>query len=254
MSEVVQLLSTIKRQLKSQGLTYRDVARALDLSEPSVKRLFASERLTVERLAQISELLGFTMAELLQEAGASLPRLSTMTLEQEQQLVSDIHLLLVAVCVFNHWTVMEIVVAYRMTKAECLKRVLVLDRMGVIDLLPGDRIRLRVARDFDWLPDGPIRHFFLTQGLGSFLDCRFERPGESLDFAHGMLTGPAQAEFQVELRRLRVRLAALHQESAGAPLSQKRGTGVLLATREWEPAVFAKLRRDARSQAPAISP
>ena len=60
---VTQLIATIKRQLKSKGLTYRDVARALQLSEPSVKRLFSSERFTVDRLAQISHLLEFTLAD-----------------------------------------------------------------------------------------------------------------------------------------------------------------------------------------------
>lgn len=38
---------------------------------------------------------------------------------------------------------------YQLTRADRLKRLLVLDRMGLIALLPGDRIRLKVARDFD---------------------------------------------------------------------------------------------------------
>jgi hypothetical protein len=67
--------------------------------------------------------------------------------------------------------------------------------MGVIELLPGDRIRLKVARDFDWLPDGPIWRFFVGQGLSDFLDSGFDQPGQTLDFTHGMLTGSAEAEF-----------------------------------------------------------
>jgi hypothetical protein len=39
MTEIAQLIATIKLQLKAAGMTYRDVAQALDLSEPSVKRL-----------------------------------------------------------------------------------------------------------------------------------------------------------------------------------------------------------------------
>jgi transcriptional regulator with XRE-family HTH domain len=64
-TQISQLTVTIKQCLKAAGLTYRDVAKALDLSEPSVKRLLANGRLTVERLAQLCELLGMTMAELL---------------------------------------------------------------------------------------------------------------------------------------------------------------------------------------------
>lgn len=245
MSERAQLIATIKRQLKSQGFTYRDVARALKLSEPSVKRMFSSERLTVVRLSEISQMLGFTMAELLQESAGSASNLRTLTEAQEGQMVADMSLLLVAVCSFNHWMVNDIVAAYRFTRPECLKHLLALDRMGVIELLPGDRIRLRVARDFDWLPDGPIRRLFVGQGLRDFLDNGFNQPGQTLDFAHGMLTAPAEAELQLELRRLRARLATLHTESATSPLSQRRGTGLLLAMRQWEPPAFNAMRRAA---------
>lgn len=243
MSEVAQLVATIKRQLKAQGRTYRDVAQVLGLSEPSIKRLFASERFTVARLAQVSQWLGFTMAELLHESAASVPQLHTLTPAQETQLVSDTKLLLVAVCAFNHWTLEDITSLYRLTKPECLKRLLSLDRMGVIELLPGDRIRLRVARDFTWLPDGPIRRYFLEQGLADFLDSRFDQSGETLEFAHGMLTESALAEFQVELRRVRAKLATLHKESASSAFDLKRGAGVLFAMRTWEPFAFRKLRR-----------
>jgi len=243
MSEQAQLIATIKRLLKIQGLTYRDVAAALRLSEPSVKRLFSSERLTVDRLAQIGELLGFTMAELLQEAADAMPRLHTLTEAQESHLVSDIKLLVVAVCAFNHWALDDIVAAYRLTKAECLKQLLILDRLGVIQVLPGDRIRLRVARDFDWLPNGPIYRFFLEHGMHDFLDGEPGQPGQPLDFAFGMLTSSAQAELQLEIRRLRAKLTALHNESAVAPLKQRRGTSVLLAMRDWEPVGFRDLRR-----------
>jgi hypothetical protein len=149
----------------------------------------------------------------------------------------------VAVCAFNRWTLAEMVAAYRLSEAECLKRLLTLHRMGVIDLLPGSRIRLRVARDFDWLPEGPIRRYFASQGQADFLGAPFDGPDEALEFSHAMLTAPAAAELQRELRRLRQKLAVLHDESTAAPLDQRRGTGLMLAVREWEPAGFRGLRR-----------
>lgn len=243
MTQITQLILTIKQRLKAAGMTYRDVARALDLSEPSVKRLLASGRLTVERLAQLCDLLGLTMAQLLQESELSSPRLQMLTHEQEAQLVSNEKLLLVTVCALNHWSLEDIVSAYCLSKAECIKHLLVLERMGLADLKPGNRIRLLVARDFDWLSDGPIRDFFLQQGLPDFMASRFAAPDETLHFAHGMLTKPAYAQLQVEIHRLRSKLAALHNESLTAPLSEKCGTALLLAMRVWEPRAFRKLKR-----------
>jgi transcriptional regulator with XRE-family HTH domain len=243
MSEVTQLLTTIKRQLKLQGKTYRDVAGALGLSEASVKRLLTSDSFGVDRLVEISNLLGFTLAELAQEAALTGTRLHTLSEAQEKELVSDTKLLLVAVCALNHWTLADILAVYRLTEAECVQKLLHLDRLHLIALMPGNRIRLNVARDFDWLPDGPIRRYFRTQGLADFLDGTFDGADETLAFTHGMLTESALAAMQVEVRRLRARFAELHEESLASPLPKRRGSGLLLALREWEPAGFTALRR-----------
>jgi transcriptional regulator with XRE-family HTH domain len=242
-TEIIQLVATIKRQLKAQGLTYKDVGRALKLSEASIKRVFASERFTVTRLAQVGQLLGFTLAELLQESTSSLPPVGTLTREQEAQLVSDDKLLLVAVCSLNHWSLADILSVYQIEKMDAVKRLRILDRMGIIELLPGDRIRRRAKRDFDWIPDGPIRSYFAKQGLRDFVEGPFDPQDESLDFAHGMLTASAQAELKLELRRLRSKLVALHEQSIPAPLFEKDGIAVLLAIRRWEPIAFRRMRR-----------
>jgi len=246
MNEIKSLISATKKLLKSQGLTYRDVAKALGISEPSVKRMFASERLTLDRLAQVGELLGFTLAELMQEAASSSQRIRTLTEEQESFLVSDAKLLLTAVCALNHWKMADIVAAYQLTDAECLQCLLYLDRLRLIELLPGNRIRLIVARDFDWLPDGPIRKLFRSQAQDDFLGSSFRGQGESMNFVYGMLTDTAYAQFQSELQRLRRRFSELHEESLLSPLAVRHGAGVLLAARhDWEPAAFARLRRHA---------
>jgi len=242
MTEATQLISTIKKQLKIQGMTYRDVARALKLSEPSVKRLFASGRFTLDRLVQVSNLLGYTLTELSKEAQAGQLRLSTLTEKQEREVVSDPKLLVIAVCALNHWTLDEIMTTYRVSRAECIKYLLRLDKLRIIDLLPGNRIRINVARDFDWLPSGPIKQYFQSRGLGDFLKSNFAREDETMAFANGMLTDQALAQMRDELRRLRKKFAELHEESLAAPLDKRSGAGLLLAMRKWEPADFVKLR------------
>ncbi|MGA2549112.1 MAG: helix-turn-helix transcriptional regulator [Burkholderiaceae bacterium] len=246
MNEVTELVTILKRELKSQGLTYRDVARALGLSEPSVKRLFSTSRFTVARLVELSNLLGFTLAELLNESSTKADRLRTLTAEQEDKIVSDIKLMVVAACVLSHWTLTDIVAAYRISEAECVKRLVLLDRMGLIELLPHNRVRLRVSRDFDWLPQGAIRRFFRDEGQKDFLNADFTSPAETATFVHGMLTDAARAQLQNELLRLRSRFSALHDEGVRVPKAQRHGVGLFVAMREWEPEGFTALRRDVR--------
>ena len=117
-------------------------------------------------------------------------------------------------------------------------------RLAPIELLPGDRIRRRAKRDFDWIADGPIRRYFAQQGMAEFLAGPFDKD-ESPDFAHGMLTLSAQAELEAELRRLRSKLSSLHEQSIPASLAEKHGIGLLLAMRHGEPVAFRRLRRAA---------
>lgn len=243
MTELDQIFSTLKKRLKAQGMTYRDVATALQMSEPSVKRIFARRRLPADRLIEIANLLGFTLAELAQEAAVSENRLHTLTDAQERELVSDEKLLLVAVCVLNQWTVPEIGATYQLSEPECVQRLVKLDRLRMIHLLPGDRIRLNVARDFDWLPGGPIRRYFRGQGMEDFLKSGFTGADEVMGFSHGMLTDAAISKLLIEIRKLRQRFGELHDESLSAPLKKRRGCGMLLAMREWELTSFTKLRR-----------
>ncbi|MET3117936.1 hypothetical protein AAKU64_002158 [Undibacterium sp. GrIS 1.8] len=243
MTEVKQLVATLKKQLRLQGKTYKDVAIAFNLSEPSIKRLFTSGRFPVDRLVQLSNLLGFTLAELAQEASATETRLRTLTDAQEKELISDPKLLLVAVCALNHWSLNDIVGRYQLTETECLQKLLRLDRLQLIALLPSNRIRLNVARDFDWLANGPIKRYFQEQGLTDFLNSPFLQSDETLSFSSAMLTENAITKMQSELRQLRLKFAELHQESLSSPLPKRRGNGLLLAMREWEPMAFVELRR-----------
>ena len=243
MSELTQLFATLKRLLKARGLTYRDLAGPLALSEASVKRVFASGNLSLDRLATLCELLGLSLAELTAQAAADVPRVRQLTEAQEQDLVSDPRLLVVAACALNHWSAAEIVAHYRIEPLECLQYLLRLDRLRLIELLPGERIRLNLARDFDWLTDGPIRRYFREHGEADFLAARFDADDEAHVFVHGMLSAEARAAFLAQIRQLRQRFASGHEDSRAAPIGQKRGVGVLLAMREWEPPDFAGLRR-----------
>lgn len=187
-----------------------------------------------------------SLAELAHHADSAAASIRTLTAAQEKDLVAEPALLLVAACVLNGWSPDEITATYKFTKAECLKRLLTLDRLGLITLLPGDRVRRNVARDFDWLPEGPIQRFFRKQEKDDFLASDFAVEGENLFFLYGMLTLTAKVRLQAQLRKLKEEFAELHRESLAAPFSERGGACLLVAQREWEP---AQLRRASTTEA-----
>ena len=54
MAQRIQIVAELKRALRARGITYAQVARHLELSEASVKRLFAAGDFSLERLDRIS--------------------------------------------------------------------------------------------------------------------------------------------------------------------------------------------------------
>ena len=79
--------------------------------------------------------------------------------------------------------------------------------------------------------------------MHDFLSGEFAGENAVMAFSHAMLTDAAIARMQAEMRRLRQKFAELHEESLASPLPKRRGTGMLIALREWEIGAFSALRR-----------
>ena len=170
-------------------------------------------------------------------------RVVQLTLQQEREIVSDPKLLLVAIHALNHWTLDEIVAQYTISKTECVRLLTRLDRLRIIDLLPNNRIRVIVGRNFSWLPDGPFRRHFRGQLEANFFASRFDGKGEHLAFVNGMLPRNSNALIQHHMRRLEVEFTELHNQDVGLPLEDRFGTSLFIAMRPWAPDVFKKLQR-----------
>lgn len=244
MSQIAPLLTTLKREFKSRGITYRDAARQLGLSESSIKRLFSSSRLSLARLEQLCQLAGLELTDLVQEMAAGRRHLDRLTAEQEKEVAEDLQLLLVAICVLNRWTFEEIVATYRLSETDCVQKLARLDRLGLIELLPGNRIRLIVSGDFRWIPNGPIQRFFQRRVQPAFMKSTFSGAGEKLLFQSGMLSRESNAILIRKMEKLLTDFNELHREDMARPLDERYGSSILIALRAWEFDAFRDLRRD----------
>lgn len=243
MSETQQLISTLKKQLKANDMTYAHVAKKLGKSEATIKRLFSRKGFSLQMFENLCHLIGLDVMELARLAEIQRGGLRRLTEEQEMELVRHPHRLLVAVCALNQWDIKRISSTYRLEEGECLRYLLELDRLGLINLMPGNRIKIKVARDFQWILEGPIHTFFRCHIQMDFLGANFSKNGEYLRFQHAMLTPEANAQFQQKLQKLLAEFTDLHEDCKQAPPEKLFGTSVLVALRPWEPEEFEKLRR-----------
>lgn len=245
------LVEALKRILKSKGITYAMLAAGLGLSEATVKRMFARRDFTLQRVEDACRVAGVAFADLVQEASGGETGITYLSVEQEQEIVSDPKLMLVALCAVGNWTFEQIIDTYAMSEAECIACLSRLDRRRIIELAPGNRIRPLISRTFAWRPDGPIQRYFRERVESEYLSCKFDRPDELFLFVSGMLSRHSAADVIARMRDVVGDFAELHAADRSLPLSERHGTSVLVAIRPWEPRAFRALRRKNREPVPA---
>jgi len=237
------LVEVLKRELRSRGITYAHVARELRLSEASVKRMFSRRNFSLKRLDQVCQLANSEFSDIARALHQEESLISRLSHEQEQEIVSNPRLFLVAVCALNHVGFDQIVATYDISRPECIQLLARLDRLGFIRLLPNNRIRLLVSLDFSWLPDGPIQRFFKQQAHNEYFRSRFDRPDEFMVVVNGMLSRASSAAILTRLKRIAREFSELNNQDARLPLGERSAMSLLVAIRHWELAAFADLRR-----------
>ena len=239
------MVNTLKRKLRTRRVSYEQIARHLGLSLSTVKRLFSTGGFTLRRLEAVCELAEVDLLELARDAESERLRVTSLTVEQERELVADPELLLVAICALSRWRFERIFERYQMTRPHLIKLLVRLDRLGLIELLPENRIKLRVAPDFAWLPDGPIHRYFVNHVQTEFLTGAFDADRDLHRFAWGMLTAESAAVMRAKMADLVATFHDLARQDEVRPRQETRagGTCLLVALREWEPATFRAKRR-----------
>jgi len=245
MSTPAHLLQALCAHMRRAGLTYRELAARVGMSESSIKRLFSQGDMSLARLEQFCEAAGVPLHDVMQEALQAAPAIDELTLEQERSLVADPVLLLVAVCCLGHWGFEQIVETYAVDAAPCVAALVRLDRLGLIELKPLNRYRVRVSRAFRWRPDGPVQAYFRAHVVGDYFAGRFDGPGETLLAVPARLS-PASARLaRQHIERLAEELSRLHQDDARLSAHERDGYTLVVGLRSWELAAFTAMRRHA---------
>jgi len=242
-STTADLVLALKTELKAARMTYADLARALGMAESSVKRMLARGDMPLSRIDAICRALKLDFADLARRVADAQPLLAELTQEQERAVVADKKLLLVAICVLSQWTLEQITGSYRLNEAEAVKYLAQLDRIGIIELRPLNRYRLKLAKTFRWRPHGPVMDYFRENALLDYFSGGFDGAGEGLLLVHGSISRGLAPAFLERMQRVAQDFAQQHQADQKLADADRGGYTLLLAMRSWEFAAFAALRR-----------
>lgn len=245
MSTTHDLITALKAELKAAGLTYADLARELGMAESSIKRIFAKADMPLSRIDEVLRVLKMDFADLARKVADAQPLRRELTQEQESAVIADRKLLLVAICAFSQWTFEQMVATYTFTEAECVKYLVQLDRLGIIELRPLNRYRLKVAKGFRWRPHGPVMAYFREHVAADYFSGGFDGEGEMLMLVHGQIGRSLAASFVERLQRVGQDFAQQHLADQKLAPEQKRPYTLVVGMRSWLFAAFRDLKRDA---------
>jgi transcriptional regulator with XRE-family HTH domain len=244
MSLRIELIAALKRLLKSQGITYAALAKQLDLSEAAVKRMFSQQAISLARLEEVCAVLDVGLSELATETkSGGPPPLAELSDETEQLLVDNPSYMLGLYLTLNRWKEEEVMARYNFTKPQWTGVLVKLDRLGVIELLPENRYRLRTARNFRWRKDGPMERFFIKRLLPEFFGSPFLADNEHLILLSGMVSAASAQKISERLSEAADEFDSYLVQDAVLPTHQRVGVSLVVAQRPWSLHLFDDLRR-----------
>jgi transcriptional regulator with XRE-family HTH domain len=234
MSQTRQWTDTLKRCLKTRGLTYRDVAKALKLSEASIKRLFSERSFSLRRLEQICQLMDMSFSDLarLNELRYE-ERLTVLSIEQESALADDAILLSYFYLLLNGWKKGRIAKRFDLEEPRQIRLLARLDRLGLIELQPGNRVRLLTARRIQWRRGGPVRRLYEREVKQAFLKDSFARGVAHFGFESAELAPESARLILRRLTRLTRDFDEMAEMDQSLQATEKRGYGLMVAIRPW---------------------
>ena len=183
------------------------------------------------------------LTDLLELMHAAEPRIAELSEEQERALVNEPKLLLVGILAISYWSAVDMVATFRISTNELVRLLVRLDRMRLIDLLPDNHIKVRLARNFTWRKHGPIQRFFEQRIQQQFFETSFTHRGESRIVVFGALSRRSNELLQHRLQKLAEEFDSQVQEDKALDHRMRTGTTMVLAIRPWEPSQFTELRR-----------
>lgn len=154
------LLSNLRLQLRQHGWTARRIAAKLSIGEATAKRWLAGKGLGLDGLDALAGLCQLTLADLARLAERPPQGLaSELTLAQEKALSTDIFLAFLFMTILGGNAPDEIAQDFSIAQRDIDAALIRLERLALIDRLPGGRVRSLIDRAIVWRKT-PMRALF----------------------------------------------------------------------------------------------
>ena len=178
------IVDALKNALKVKGLSYKDVADHLRLSEASVKRLFSKYEFSLHRLEQVCQLSEIKISDLIETSSQAKEEDTHLySLEQEEFFSKNPKYLAFFDLLIRLGSLKKVRKAKpQLSESKINTYLKKIEQLGLIQRNPGDRITFPVSRNVVWRQDGPLRRTFLKWAKNDFINSDFKAKNEFFSF------------------------------------------------------------------------
>lgn len=250
MSAKSALIAAIKLTMKARGMRYADLARAIGISEASVKRCMSQQTLTLDRIERICDILETDLFELARLGRRTEEERRFLSLEQERALAGNAQLLNLFHLAASGWTFAEILAEFEIDRRALSRDLARLDQLGLLVFSRNERMRLRVPSRFEWRINGPVRRLHGRAAMAEFLAADFAGREDWLRLDVRELSDTSLAQLRRKLERIAQEFQQSAEMDAGLPTSRRRSIGMVLALRPWVFSLIGTLPQRRRAPGP----
>lgn len=179
----------LQSALKARGLTYAALAEHMEVSEPTIKRIFAGQDCKLSRLLEICEILDVPLADILHRAERNSEEISLLPVATEARLAANPSLFYLFILLRESIPQHVISERFGLSDRAMFRLGRSLEALGLAEVHADNRIKITRQEPFRFRPDGPLIPLLKEINL-RFLDQVISSPGSN------------QAEFFTLSRRM----------------------------------------------------
>lgn len=233
------LLQELKRVLKEKNIRYVDVARHLNVSETTIKRKLSSQGLSISTLESICTIAGIRLIELAELAGRRHEtKAESISEAQEKALAEKPFSAFIFLLLRYNWTPYEIQQEFNLNEADIILHLRYLEKIRLIDLFPGNRVRLLTVRYPRWIPGGPLRRAVDETLRHHFETMDFHDPQSVWELETVKISERSIDRLRQLIASIAEQMRELAAQDHDLPAEQKKWYSMLCTARLTDPRIF----------------
>lgn len=175
--DVARLLGALKLVLRQKGIRQLQLADELNVSEATVRRYLSGQGLTLHVLSQICQIADIRIVDLAEMAHNDQDGLiHRLSLKQEQGVAENVMCAFLFYLLRYGWAPDEVKAECGLSDAQLIMHLTKLDRLGLIRLMPNNKVRLLTVKYPDWHKGGPVRRTFDRTARNLFQSIDYNGP------------------------------------------------------------------------------